>query len=233
MKLADLQERFYALVTAPEGVAKALGEDSLADVIAGDERLDAVARLDIYASMYFYRLLDVLRDAYPRVLAELGDAAFHNLVTDYLLACPPAHPNIVEAGARLPQFLAGHPLGKERPTLAALAWLERARIEVFDGPDAPTLTLDAVRGLPPDEIPSLRLALIPCHRLVDGHLVWRQGVDVYDRAVDDEERDLLALAAAGTTLGALCERVAGDVAEAAQRVFNLVGRWIADGLVAG
>ncbi len=54
------------------------------------------------------------------------------------------------------------------------------------------------------------------------------------RTVDAEERDLLAEAAAGTTVQALCERlaIAEDEAGAAQKVFHLLGRWLADGLVA-
>jgi hypothetical protein len=234
MKLAQIQRRFYELVTAPEGVAKALGEGSLDDLISGDGRLDAVARLDIYANMYFYRLLEVLEEAYPRVLGAVDKDAFHNLITDYLIACPPAHPNIVEAGARLPGYLAGHSLATARPWLPALATLERTRVELFDGPDAPALALDDIRQLSPEEIAKLPLRLIPCHRLLDHEtlLVWRQDVDVFHRAIEPEERPLLALAVNGTTLAELCEHAEGYVEDAAQRVFTLVGRWVSEGLLA-
>jgi hypothetical protein len=260
--LAEIQERFYALVTAPEGVGQALaaaglGPRDLDGLVIGDGRLDAVARLDVYANMYFYRILDVLRDAYPRLVEALGDAAFHNLVTDYLLACPPRHPSIAFVGDRLPPFIAGHALGAERPWLAPLAGLERAYTELHDGPDADPLGLDEVRGLPPEELAGLPLALIPCHRVLEHPfaidplwraldekrapgdlarepeilLVWRQGVEVHHRVIDGEERALLAQAATGTTLQRLCEEVAGESTEAAaQKVFNLVGRWLADGL---
>jgi hypothetical protein len=259
--LAAIQERFYALVTAPEGVGRALAAEGreasdLEAMVVGDARLDAVARLDVYANMYFYRILDVLRDAYPKLVAAVGDAPFHDLVTDYLLACRPRHPSIALTGDRLPRFLAGHRLAAERPWLAPLATLERAHTELFDGPDAETLTLDEVRTLPADELASLPLALIPCHRLLEHPfaldplwraldegpaepdrqaetlLVWRQDVEVYHRPVDAEERPLLALAAGGTTLARLCDEVvAASPEEGAQRVFNLVGRWLVDGLI--
>ena len=74
-----------------------------------DAKLSAVDRLDVYANMYFFRMLDVLRDDYAKVVAVVGDDAFHNLVTDYLVACRPAHPSLREVGARLPGFLARHP----------------------------------------------------------------------------------------------------------------------------
>jgi hypothetical protein len=124
--LAEIQERFYALVTAPEGVGKALVErglapEDLARMVVGDARLGAVARLDVYANMYFFRILDVLREAYPKLTAAVGDSAFHDLITDYLLACPPAHPSVAHAGDRLPQFLSTHPLALERPWLLPLA----------------------------------------------------------------------------------------------------------------
>ena len=89
--------------------------------------------------MYFFRLLDILRDDYAAVVAVLGDEPFHNLVTDYLLACPSQHPSVRNVGERLPRFIDGHALGLERRWLGELARLERARLEVFDGPDAEPL----------------------------------------------------------------------------------------------
>ena len=116
-------------------------------MVAGDARLSAVERLDVYATMYFVRIHDVLRDEYARTAAVLGGEAFHDLVTDYLQACPPAHPSLREAGARLPAFLAAHALAADRPWLAELARLERARLEVFDGPDAAPLSIAALRDV--------------------------------------------------------------------------------------
>jgi hypothetical protein len=169
--LGEIQRRFYELVTAREGVGKTLAErglgpEHLAALVVGDQRLGAVDRLDIYASMYFFRILDVLRDAYPKVVAVVGDAAFHNLVTDYLQACPPAHPNLAFAGQRFPAYLAGHPLVVEKPWIVALARLERAYTDVFDGPDAPVLSLGDLAALPPSAIMALRLTFIPCHRVL-------------------------------------------------------------------
>ena len=148
MKLAELQARFHALVTAPESVAATLaarGAQAVGDVhelVVGDARLSAVERLEIYANMYFFRIRDVLRDEFPRTAALLGDSTFHDLVVDYLAAIPPRHPSLREVGARLPAFLAAHSTARARPWLAELARLERTRLELVDAPDAETLTLD-------------------------------------------------------------------------------------------
>lgn len=97
--LAETQARFHRLVTAPETVAKTLASAGLAarDIdawVQGDANLTATDRLDIYANMYFFRLLDVLRTDYPRLLANVGDDTFHDLVTDYLALHPPTRPSV-------------------------------------------------------------------------------------------------------------------------------------------
>ena len=120
--LAAVQAIFYDLVTAPEGVASRLLEREregdalhLEALVRPSTKMSPAERVDVYANMYFYRILDVLRDELPRTLAAVGDGAFHNLVTDYLLDCRPAHPSLREVGARLPEYMARHSLGRSRP----------------------------------------------------------------------------------------------------------------------
>ena len=62
--LAELQRRFFELVTGPQRIAEELArrgipEPELAALIAGDARASAVERLDVYANMYFFRILEV------------------------------------------------------------------------------------------------------------------------------------------------------------------------------
>ena len=238
LSLRALQGLLYDLMTAPEGVAaglaaRGLPADALDGLIVGDVRLSAAARLDIYANMYFFRILDVLREEFPRVATALGADAFHNLITDYLLADRPAHPSLREAGARLPAYLRAHALGAERPWLAELAALERAHRELFDGADAEVLTLAALQALPPDAFATLPVRLIPTHRLAchafdvsrswealaagrdsdvteprpdpETLLIWRRETTVHHRAVGGAELAMLRHAAEPTTLVGLCE----------------------------
>ena len=187
MRLRETQERFWRLITAPEGVEKGLGQlgiqpADLETIICSDERRTAVERLDIYANMYFWRILDVLRDLYPRTTVVLGDGAFHNLVTDYLLSHPSSHPSLSRVGAQLPRFLRERP-DAARPWLADLAELELARNEVFDLADAEPLTIDVLRELPPEQFGSLELPLIPACRIL--RLGWAVD-DAWDRAEPPE-----------------------------------------------
>src|SRR5580692_11170127 len=104
MKLADIEARFYGLVTARDSVAVTVAEggrearQAVEQMVAGDAGLPAIARLEIYADMYFARLRDVLADEYAQTAAALGGAAFHALVVDYLDACRPDHPSMREVG---------------------------------------------------------------------------------------------------------------------------------------
>jgi hypothetical protein len=242
--LAELQRRFFELVTGPEGVAKELARRGLsagavAAIIAGDGRASAVERLDVYANMYFFRILDVLRADYPKLVAVVGDDAFHDLATDYLQAHPSRHPSLRFVGAALPTFVATHALSRERPWLAALAALEWARVDVFDRADVAPLTRDALAITAPEDFATLPLVPVPASALVPaawtieetwraieedrapaaptpaeaGHalLIWRRGVTVHHRAVAPAERRALDLLLGRTTFGALCTALGDEV----------------------
>jgi len=165
--LAEVQAHLYDLITAPEGAAKRLAElrrapHDLEALVRSSGRLSAVERVDVYANMYFFRILEVLGDEFAKIVRLIGAEVFHNLITDYLLAHRPAHPSLREVGARLPAYLATHPLTEDRPWLSELARLDRLRFDLFDGPDAEALTLEAVRAMPPESLPELALRTVPC-----------------------------------------------------------------------
>jgi len=185
-RLRGDQTLFWGLIAAPEGVRRGLEEmvgrgtarpGDLDALIVGDERLSSFDRLDVYANMYFFRLLDCLKEDFPRLLAAVGPARFHNLVTDYLLAHPSSHPSLRFVGARLSGFVAGHALGHECPGLADLARLEWARSDIFDAADARPLGRADLAALHQDDSGDLRLALVPACRLLrlehDAPRAWR------------------------------------------------------------
>jgi hypothetical protein len=237
--LRSVQELFWRLITAPEGTGRgaaalrragALEDEDLSFLVPTDARMTPVERVDVYADMYFYRLRDCLAEDFPKVAAHVGAARFHDLVTDYLLAHPPAHFSLRELGRRLPGFLETHALLGEFPVVADLARLEWARVDVFDESDAAPLSREEViarAGAGPEEF---RLALAPCVRLlrvaarvlplwrepdsagevvagatgVGAALVWRRGFAVHHRSVaPDEERCLRELGSSGAGLAQL------------------------------
>ena len=185
--LKGTQRLVWDLITAPEGVragAAALARGGtlpsadLDFLVRGDARLDPTARLDIYANMYFFRLRDALAEDFPKLLAVLGGARFHNLITDYLLACPSTSWTLRELGRRLPRFLDDHALAAELPYVADLARLEWARLDVFDEADAEPLTRDAIAALGPERLATFGLGLIPALRILvlahDALAVWAE-----------------------------------------------------------
>ena len=229
----DRTERLlWRLITAPEGVAKGLVAEgdpeaiALGAVLVSDERLSAVERLDVYANMYFARLLDVVREDFPTVARLLGSASFHNLVTDYLLAHPPTHFSLRYAGAALPGFIAAHALAGEWPTLRfrtvpafRLLELEWAVHET----SAAARDEREPEADPP--LPERRPTLVR---------VWRRGHQVVHREIDPIEGRALAALAAGRSFAELCEEVGALVGadEAPARVATLLAGWLADGMIA-
>lgn len=174
--LREVQGFFFELVTAPEGIAKTLdgreaggrtGRAAVHEIFAGDSRMAAEGRLDAYANMYFFRLRDVLAEDFARTSAVLGEARWHNLVTDYLVAHPPTRWSLRWAGEKLPGFLRGHACGAERPWLADLAALEWARNEAFQAVGAEALRGETLLNVHPEVWPTLTFGAVPGTALVE------------------------------------------------------------------
>ena len=167
--LRVMQARFWRLITAPRGVGPGLAAVAAGDagaaplgrwIRAADEG-EARERLDVYAGMYFFRLHDTLRRDLPKLAAVLGGDGFHNLVVDYLLACPSDRPSLRHAGDQMPGFLRAHPAPGHRLDLVDLARLELARNDAFDAAWAPILDPEVLRVIPARKWPTLRLAPRP------------------------------------------------------------------------
>ena len=243
--LARLQQQFYDRVV---GRAPAPDDD------AGDAEVSpglvGSGDIGIYARMYASRLHDTIADDYPKLRAALGDERFGELVGHYLRAHPPTSFTLRDAGLALEPFLRARELA---PAWAAdLAALERARVEVFDGPDAEPLIQDAVAALG-DALPGLGLAWVPSSVVVplawtvddlwsaieDGEpfpapaaeprcvLVWRRDVAVLHRTLDADEARLAPLIARGALFSEVCEvlgELHGDAAST--RAVELLLRWL-------
>jgi hypothetical protein len=264
--LRRLQEIIYRLIVAPTGVADGLAQETILPVggldslVAGDDRMTPVERVEIYANGYFYRILDVLKEDYPAVLAVVGADNFHNLATGYLIEYPPTEPSIYFAGRNLAAYLATHPLRERFPYLADLARLECSTLESFHATDAKSLDADAMRAIPPAEWPALRMRAHPAMRLVESAwrvdrvlravedavawrppdrepvtiLVSRRAARVSFRAAETVEREALRLASVdgGTTFAAICDAIAAAAGES-DDVAALINRLLARWLFEG
>jgi hypothetical protein len=265
--LEQTQQLFWKLITAPEGVAA--GRDALhpslraqADaLVREDARLSAVERLDIYADMYFYRIRDCLMEDFGAICAVIGEDAFHNLITDYLLVHPSTHFSLRNVGRHLPAFVRSHTFGTQWPHLADLAALEWTILEAFDAPDAEPLDAAALAAVPQERWPDLRFTLTPSLHLLDvgwavdemwrqaqaGEKpverrpratclrVWRQDLRVFHRPIDAAERAALDAVMASAPFAAVCEQISQRDGEAEDpaRALKLLSAWLADGLLIG
>ena len=227
---------------------------ALASAILPSAALEPAERVAIYRRMYFWRLHEVLREDYPKTCEALGDG-FEDVVRRYLAAHPSEHPFVRHLGRHVPAFLTDDATARERPWLADLARLERARVDAFDAPDAVTLDAAALRAVEPDAWPRLRLAPIPALAIVRSPWpvhqiwaapvdapprastvvrVWRQAFTVFHAAMDPVEDAALAAMSAGWPFAEICEAVAEhvDPDEAPREAGALLARWLEDGLVA-
>jgi hypothetical protein len=235
MKLRDQLARFHAAIT---GLAPL---ESARELVVSDT-IDALDRLHVYRHAYTARLSDVIVHDYPKLARSTDLPA---LVPDYLRAHPPAHPSLRELGANVAQYAIARGL---EPHLVDLAALERARTEVFDGPDVEALGRDRLAELDPAEFPALRLQLVPASHVValatnaddiwdaieDERelpvpasasrtvLVWRRDYVVVHRTLESDEARVAQSLAAGTTFGELCD----ELDASAERALELLVRWI-------
>lgn len=189
-RLDVVQRWFHAVVTHPDGVGGGvesseaqglfrLGRGDLEQVVRRSTNLSAAERIGIYASAYYARLLECLRESFPVLARALGRDLFDEFTFEYLQRHPPRSYTLNRLGERFPQFL-----GEVRPDrpadgsappvgwpdfLVDLARLEWTIEQVFDGPgcerDRP-LRGDEVRDLPPDRWADVRLVPTPCLTLL-------------------------------------------------------------------
>ena len=270
MKLSQSHDLFWRLISAPEGVAAGLAAlrdpdprlpSGIDGWIRGDERAGAVERLDIYASMYFFRLFDCLAEDFPALHSVLGHETFHHVARDYLAAHPSRHPSLRALGAALGDFLERKPLHGQPPYLADLARFEWLLLEAFDAADRTPQPSERLKTLPAEEWPLLRLELSPSLQVLDAaapvHEVWTAATDgreipsiamrrtvlrvwrhdqrVFHRVIDDIERTALQSIERREGFAATCEAVARLVGEerATLELVRALDRWLDDGLVVG
>jgi hypothetical protein len=265
IQLKELQSLLYRLITAPSGVAEGLaaerdlGAGGLDAIVLGDDRLSAAARVDIYANMYFYRLLDALKEDFPATLAVLDDDNFHNLVTGYLLEYPPTEASISCCGRYLATYLRDRLIPDSAPFIADLAKLERAVVEVFQAPEGDSLAPGAMRAIAPADWPAIKLAIHPATqilaldwqvsellRAVEERrrwkpaargavqvLVWRLNARVHYRDLGRPEASALAAVSRGATFAEVCDLVAADAGneDPVAMMNRMLARWLSDGIL--
>lgn len=174
--LGTVQTMLWELISAPEDVPttmsrlRAAGDEIPGQVerwIAGDRAASAEERISIYANMYFHRLKDALKGDFPRTADALGEALWHNLVTDFLLTHPSTKPSIRWVGQPLPAFLETWSGAPEERWLAGLARVEWAESDAWQAVDEEIRVAGQLADVPLEKWPECRFEKAAHAHLVD------------------------------------------------------------------
>jgi len=250
--LAELQGLLHGCIT---GTVTGR-EDEVRDAVLSLPPLDALERVEIYARMYLYRLVDAVAEDVPHTARLLGHDLFVDTVRDYLHEHPSRSPDIGQVGRSFGAWLRTR--SGVREDLADLALLERARSEVRTALDAPSAEASALQSLPAEALPSARFIFSPALRMLRLQhdvrplwdaleaeaaevpapiptpttvVVWRQETKVFHTGLSDPEARALMVAREGGSLEDICATFAGEP-DPAQAAFRTVLSWFADGWVA-
>jgi hypothetical protein len=244
MTLAEIQAAFFGLVTDPERL------ETRSEPGPFDERLR------IYANMYLWRLVDALRNDFPKLAEIVGNDDFSALMSQYLRRHPSEHPDLGQVGRHLVSFLRQNADPSRREDLADLAELEQARSEVFLEADSRPIDASAIsklgvafsqarlRLVPALQLRRFQYHVAPVWRSIDEEqappeplaqpnevAIWRKEFTVYHVVLASEEAEALRRAMSGARLEQVCAAFA-DQDSPEQAAFAALSSWFGEGWVA-
>lgn len=251
MSLLAFQSEFQSCVCGSE---MRFG-DRLATLPGGD----AARRMRVYQNAYHARLGGVLRKAFEKTRAYLGDSAFDGAVDRYIETHPSLSRSLDDYGAAFADTFAILLPGE--PDVAELAWLDWAMRRVFDGPDAVPVDPEALTKRDGDQWDDARFLMCPTLtvRMVTTNVgalwsgldagspllpaplerplairVWRKGLQPHFRSISLDEASALERLLGGATFAALCEDISrSGEPEPVERAATLLAVWLEDELIVG
>jgi hypothetical protein len=232
--LADLQRAFQDYVLASSDVFTAQVRDT--------SKADRVTLLDVYRDGYALRLIEVLTNDFPGVLAMVGSESFDALTRAYIANHPSRHPSVRWFGRRLADFLATTAPYDRTPALAEMARFEWALGEAFDSVDVEPIKAEAIMAVPPEGWETIAFRPIPSLQRLDfaydvppswqtreevepgtlqvaaldapvGWVVWRPERASNFRSLEPDEAAMLGAMIDGQPFPALCEALLPNVEE--------------------
>lgn len=246
MNLREIQAMMWKAMTWPNGVQDFLANadpqtrQAFEQTFDHSEGFGRVERVNVYADAYFWRLFEVTFDLYPVTAAVAGRKRFHNLVTDFVLACPSKTPDVRRFALPFATFLADHPIAREAPGLDAVAHIDAAIADAIDRRDERRLDAQSLQAIPAASWPQARFELsatvsllttqldysalrrfvdlteplpdpLPRHPQPRTVVVWRQADhDVYQRTLATAEARTLRALKEGQTFAQACDAAAGE-----------------------
>ena len=194
--LDTLERWMQAVVMHPDGAEAGLrsrhargllreGVRAPESVVLPSRQLTSVERLEIYAHMYYARLLEVMEAEYPTLRQLLGPHAFAAACRQFVAKNPSRTRTLGGLSARFPEFLAKTLPRSNRNGLAVdVARIERAMEDVFDAPRAEPMTAAEFAALGAGDWEGVKLAVTPALRLLE----LRHPANAYMNALRRGER---------------------------------------------
>jgi hypothetical protein len=227
--LGDLQRAFqdYLLVSS----------DAFQTAVRDTKKADRVTLLAVYRDGYALRLIEVLTNDYPGLMAMAGPADFDHVARAYIAAHPSRRPSVRWFGKDLADFMSRTPPYDKAPAAIEMARFEWALGEAFDSADVAPISADELMSLPPEAWETLTFTALPSLRLCTfayevaqawqrrdevepGNLevgrtkepvtwaIWRPERVSSFRSLDPDEAAMLEALMAGRSFPELCEDVA-------------------------
>jgi hypothetical protein len=180
--LGDLQRAFQDYLVRDNEAFEAAVRDT--------KKADRVTLLDVYREGYALRLIEVLTNDYPGLMAMAGPADFDHVARAYIAAHPSRHPSVRWFGAGLADFMARTAPYDKAPAAVEMVRFEWALGEAFDSADVTPIAADVLLALPPEAWETLTFTALPSlHRCTFAFEVaqaWqrRDGVEPGNLEVD-------------------------------------------------
>lgn len=251
--LADLQRDLQRHVLT--------GDETVAAAVNGTPAVPAATRLGVYSNAYRIRLTDALGDNMPNLRALLGEEEFGAVAARYIDEHPSQFASIRWFGDRLAHELErSHP---EQPWIAELARWEWSLATAFDAQDSPTVGIESLATVAPDDWGELRLEFHPSVQVLElssnaqalfkafadeqsppepailDHpqpwLLWRQDLKTQYRSLEPDETAALAAMRSDGTFADMCEVLCAwhEADEVPLIAAGMLKRWIVEELLIG
>ena len=156
--LADLQRAFQDYLL--------LAGDGFSGSVRDTRKADRLTLLGVYRDAYALRLIEVLQNDFPGLMAMAGPEDFDHMARAYIAAHPSRTPSVRWFGGKLADFLAGTPPYSTTPAAAEMARFEWTLGEAFDAPDvvAAPVTAAELMSLPAEAWATLAFTPLPSLR---------------------------------------------------------------------
>ncbi len=145
-----------------------INTETFADLIPDGPELSGADRLGIYSRMIGLRFMESMDEDFIGVMALVGRERFSEIAKQYLIDRPSQAHSLNQLGAGFADWLANDSTDLEHREFASeLARVERSILDVYEGPDASTLSVDDLLALPKERWSEARFAPSPSLKLFE------------------------------------------------------------------